>query len=437
MKSICTVEILGVEKNASKSEIKKAYHKVRGTESYVTPGLTLEKAALSSHPDKVAEEDRATAEMRFKSVGQAYDILYDDEKRPHYDTYGMSAFNPRGGGGMGSYGADLDDMLQQMFGMGVGEMPPGFGGGPGSRKPRKGGDEEQNYQVTLEELYKGKTAKFASTKNVVCSHCKGTGGKENAKPKQCGSCQGKGSKVGLRYVGTGIMAPEEVLCSACNGSGKVYKEKERCKRCKGARVTEAKKVLELRIPPGSKEGDRIVLEGEADQIPDQQPGDLVFNLVEIEHGTFRRAGADLSAQMDITLAEALCGFSRVVIKHLDGRGIKLNHRQSKGLVLKPGQVIKLAGEGMPHKKSDMKGDLYLVVHVIFPEDGWLQDDSIVTKLQEILPKSETSISADSVDEVEYDKTATLDDFGAGDDSQGGAWVDEDDEEGGQPQCAQQ
>lgn len=186
-----------------------------------------------------------------------------------------------------------------------------------------------------------------------------------------------------------------------------------------------------------REGDRIVLEGEADQIPDQQPGDLVFNLVEIEHGTFRRAGADLSAQMDITLAEALCGFSRVVIKHLDGRGIKLNHRQSKGLVLKPGQVIKLAGEGMPHKKSDMKGDLYLVVHVIFPEDGWLQDDSIVTKLQEILPKSETSISADSVDEVEYDKTATLDDFGAGDDSQGGAWVDEDDEEGGQPQCAQQ
>ena len=154
----------------------------------------LEKAALSSHPDKVAQEDRATAEKRFKSVGQAYDILYDDEKRHHYDTHGMSAFNPRGGG-MGSYGDDLDDMLQQMFGMGVGGMPPGFRGGPGSRKPRKGGDEEQTYQVTLEELYKGKTAKFASTKNVICIQCKGTGGKENAKPKQCASCQGKGMDI--------------------------------------------------------------------------------------------------------------------------------------------------------------------------------------------------------------------------------------------------
>ena len=188
----------------------------------------------------------------------------------------------------------------------------------------------------------------------------------------------------------------------------------------------------------NREGDRIVLEGEADQVPNQQPGDIVFNLVEVEHETFRRAGADLSAPMDITLAESLCGFARTVVKHLDGRGIHLNHHQSKGRVLKPGQVIKVVGEGMPHKKSDLKGDLYLVVHVKFPEDGWLQDDSMVTKLQELLPKPETPILADTVDEVEYDATASLDDFGAGDDSRGGAWVDEDDdEEGGQPQCAQQ
>lgn len=232
-------------------------------------GLNNIKAALSSHPDKVAEEDRATAESRFKSVGQAYDILYDDEKRGLYDTHGMSALDPRGGG-MGGSGVDLDDILQQMFGMGGGGMPPGFGLGPRPRKSRKGRDEEQNYQVTLEELYKGKTAKFASTKNVICSHCKGTGGKENAKPKQCSSCQGKGkdilllsngirsnltspgSKMGLRSVGPGLVAQEEVLCDACKGSGSVYKEKERCKKCKGARITQAKKVLEIYILPGSK-----------------------------------------------------------------------------------------------------------------------------------------------------------------------------------------
>ena len=158
------------------------------------PGLSIVKAALSSHPDKVAEEDRAAAETRFKSVGQAYDILYDDDKRHLYDTQGMSAFDPRGGR-MGDPGLDVDDILQQMFGMDGGSMPPGFGGGRGPLKSRKGRDEEQNYQVTLEELYKGKTAKFASTKNVICSHCKGTGGKENAKPKQCSSCQGRGKDI--------------------------------------------------------------------------------------------------------------------------------------------------------------------------------------------------------------------------------------------------
>ena len=103
----------------------------------------------------------------------------------------MSAFDSSRGNGMDA-GVDLEDMLQQMFGMDMGGgMPPGFGGGRPQR-PAKGDDEQHPYQVTLEELYKGKTAKFASTKNVICSHCKGSGGKEKAKPKQCSSCEGKG-----------------------------------------------------------------------------------------------------------------------------------------------------------------------------------------------------------------------------------------------------
>lgn len=102
----------------------------------------------------------------------------------------MSAFDSAHGDGMGA-GPDLEEMLSQMFGMGGG-MPAGFAG-PGLRAPRKGDDEEHPYQVTLEELYKGKTTKFASTKTVICSHCKGSGGKEKAKAKQCGSCQGKGT----------------------------------------------------------------------------------------------------------------------------------------------------------------------------------------------------------------------------------------------------
>lgn len=101
----------------------------------------------------------------------------------------MSAFDNAHGSGMGA-GSDLDELLSQMFGMGSG-MPPNLGG-PGSRRSKKGDDEEHPYQVTLENLYKGKTTKFASTKNVICSHCKGSGGKEKAKARHCASCQGKG-----------------------------------------------------------------------------------------------------------------------------------------------------------------------------------------------------------------------------------------------------
>ena len=179
-----------------------------------------------------------------------------------------------------------------------------------------------------------------------------------------------------------------------------------------------------------------MLAGEADQVPNQEPGDIIFSLVETDHPTFRRAGADLSADISVTLAEALCGFSRVVVKHLDGRGISITHPQPIARTLKPGSVIKIAGEGMPIKKSEAKGDLYLVVQVDFPEQGWLEDHKAISKLQEILPKPAGPIQAETVDDVEYDETATLDGFGAGENGGGAAW--EDDEEGdAAPQCAQQ
>lgn len=155
------------------------------------------KAALSSHPDKVPENERADAETQFKLVGKAYEILYNDEKRHLYDTHGMSAFEASQGSGM-SPGVDLEEMLAQMFGMGG--STDGFGGaGSYSQKPRRGKDEVHSYHVALEDLYKGKVARFASKKKVICRHCKGTGGKEKSKPMQCGACQGKGRSK-LAYV---------------------------------------------------------------------------------------------------------------------------------------------------------------------------------------------------------------------------------------------
>lgn len=364
---------------------------------------------MQHHPDKVAEDKREESEHKFKIAQQAYDILHDEEKRHMYDTHGMAAFDPsRGGpGGMGGGGVDLDDILAQMFGMGggMGGMPPGMGGDAGPKRPRRGQDDQQKYEVTLEDLYKGKTAKFVSTKNVQCSHCKGSGGKEKAKPQTCERCKGNGVTIGLRSVGPGLVTQERVICDTCSGVGKIFKEKDRCKKCKGKRTTSEKKQLEIYVPRGAQQGERIVLEGEADQLPDQTPGDLVFTVVEIEHDIFQRAGDDLSAEMEITLAEALTGFSRVVIKHLDGRGIHINH--PRGKVLQPGQVLKVAGEGMPLKKSDAKGDLYLVVKIEFPENGWTEDEAAFNELQKILPKPEPPIEATEVDEVEYDSDADI------------------------------
>ena len=183
-----------------------------------------------------------------------------------------------------------------------------------------------------------------------------------------------------------------------------------------------------------REGDKIILEGEADQVPEQEPGDIVFSLVQIEHKIFRRAGADLSAEIEITLAESLCGFSRVVMKHLDGRGLHIQHPQSNTGVLRPGQVIKVVGEGMPQKKSELKGDLYLEVKVQFPDHAWLQKKQVLAKLRELLPPPGTSIQADVVDDVIYEEAASLDEFGAGAEGDEG-WVDDD--EDGEQQCAQQ
>lgn len=186
-----------------------------------------------------------------------------------YDTHGMSAFDGSGNPGMGG-GPDLDDILAQMFGGmgGMGDMP-GYGPGGRSNKPRKSPNEETKYEVTLEDLYKGKTVKFASTKNVICGMCKGRGGKEKAEAKQCSSCEGRGEiltlntaqsfannvsqgqKTVLNRLGP-MLTQSTAPCTVCDGQGSFFAPKDKCKKCKGKKVTEEKKMLEIYIPRGAK-----------------------------------------------------------------------------------------------------------------------------------------------------------------------------------------
>jgi DnaJ family protein A protein 2 len=231
---------------------------------------------------------------------------------------------------------------------------------------------------------------------------------------------------------------ETVVCSSCSGTGQVFKDKEKCKKCKGNRVVQTRKILELYIPRGSREGDKIVLQGEADQVPDQEPGDIIFQLKETDHETFERAGNDLMAEIEITLAEALTGFNRPVVKHLDGRGISIT--PPKGKILRPGQILKVEGEGMPVKRSETKGDLFLTVHVEFPEDGFFIEKNQTDSIRNLLPGAITPMEVTEVDEVQYEEKEDLEDFGAGTDdprAPGAHWEDEDEGMEGGPQCAQQ
>ncbi|KAL4811290.1 hypothetical protein BDV18DRAFT_165413 [Aspergillus unguis] len=353
-------EVLQISRDANGDEIRKAYR----------------KAALANHPDKVSEEERETASIRFKDVQQAYEILSDDDKRHLYNTHGMGAFNGSGEPGMNG-GPGLDGILAQMFGMGA---MGGMGG------------------VSL---------------------CKGKGGKEKATAKKCSTCDGQDScHIRFREILTRMgqfLTKSTAVCTTCNGDGQFFATKDKCKKCKGKKTNEEKKILEIYIPRGAKDGDRIVLEGEADQVPGQEPGDIVFQLEQEEHPVFTRAGADLKATIDVTLAESLTGLSRVVIKHLDGRGIELQHPKTPGQILSPGQVFKVPGEGMPIKRSDSRGDLYLVVNIKFPDEKM---------------EAQRCNSGD----VEYEANANIDDFGSQDPSGGDAWEDDDEEEGGS-QCA--
>jgi DnaJ family protein A protein 2 len=184
--------------------------------------------------------------------------------------------------------------------------------------------------------------------------------------------------------------PARVICSDCHGSGTIIGVKDRCKKCKGEKLVEEKKLLEFWIERGMDEGDHIVLKGEADQEPGKETGDVVFVIVEKDHPVFTRIGPDLRATLYITLQEALCGFSRVILTTLDGRGLSYTHKVTHGQVIRPKDIFKIVGEGMPvGKKSDAKGDLYLDVDIEFPADGWITDPTQITTLRSLLSTPST------------------------------------------------
>ncbi|KAG8879307.1 Type I HSP40 co-chaperone [Tulasnella sp. 331] len=311
----------------------------------------------------------------FKEVTHAYEVLSDNQKRGIYDRFGEAGLEERGGGGGGM---DPQDLFSQLFGGGgAGGFFGGGGGGGRPSGPRKGKDLVHRVNVTLEDLYKGKTTKLALTKHVICGKCSGRGGKEGA-VKTCTTCNGRGMRIIVRQIGPMLQQIQQP-CNDCDGSGEMISPKDRCKQCMGKKVTSEKKMLEVHIDKGMKGGQTITFNGESDQAPDTVPGDVVIVIEEKAHERFRREGNDLWFEGEIDLLTALGG-GQFSILHLDDRALVVN--------LLPGEVIKhgalkiVSGQGMPSHRHHEPGDLYVRLNVAFPTSI---DPAVVPFLEQALP----------------------------------------------------
>ncbi|CAI2293448.1 unnamed protein product [Caenorhabditis sp. 36 PRJEB53466] len=361
VKETAYYDTLGVQPDASDSELKKAYRKL----------------ALKFHPDK--NPDGAE---QFKKISQAYEVLSDDKKRKIYDQGGEEALQGGGGEGGGFHNPfDVFDMF--------------FGGGGG----RRGGERRvkatvHQMRISLESLYKGVTKKMKVGRTVTCKHCKGRGGAEGA-GKDCGDCNGRGIKV--RVIRMGPMVQQlQSHCETCSGEGTVIPEKEKCTKCKGQKQMREDEIIEVAIPPGSSDGQKFVFEGKGDEVIGiEKPGDFIVILDEAEHPNYVRKGDNLIIQHNIDLSEALCGFVRNITT-LDGRNIY--YRVLPGEVIAHAAVKVIHNEGMPiaHRGGD-KGDLLVQFDVKFPDK--INPES-AKKLVDLLPGKKEEIIDDNAEIVE-------------------------------------
>ncbi|CAD7934994.1 unnamed protein product [Amoebophrya sp. A120] len=287
-------KLLDVDKNASGPDIKKAYRKL----------------AIKHHPDKGGDPET------FKEITKAYEVLSDENKRKLYDQYGEEGVESGGGG------SDPTDIFDMVFGGGGGRRR---GGGAGGAK-RKGKDVVHPMDVTLEQLYNGHTKKLAINRTVI---------DQKVGVKECDACDGRGVVIQVMRMGNMIQQMQQ-QCTKCGGSGKIYKTKKE------------KEILEVFVDRGAPDLNKVVFYAKADEQPGYEAGDVQFVLQEKEHTVFKRNKADLTVQKNITLLEALTGFT-MEITHLDGR--KLLVKSAPGEVICPPKNVEADWEVFDEMES--------------------------------------------------------------------------------------
>ncbi len=327
-------EVLGVTKDASADDIKKAYRKL----------------AMKYHPDR--NPDDKSAEEKFKEVQSAYEILADDQKRGAYDRYGHAAFEAGGGGfgagAAGAGGASFSDIFGDVFG-------DIFGGGGRQRGgPQRGADLRYTLEISLESAVRGTKVQIKVPKLEICETCEGSGAKKGTQPVTCTTCKGQGQV----RVQQGFFTLQQT-CPACRGRGKQIKDP--CPSCRGQGRVQKQKNLQVNIPAGVDNGDRIRLAGEGEAGPQGGPaGDLYVQVSVLPHEFFEREGNDLHCDVPISFVDAALG-GELEVPTMDGR-VKLKIPAET----QTGKLFRVRGKGVPNVRGGAGGDLICRVVVETP-----------------------------------------------------------------------
>eukprot|EP00211_Chloroparvula_japonica_P005684 CAMPEP_0119132988 /NCGR_PEP_ID=MMETSP1310-20130426/12715_1 /TAXON_ID=464262 /ORGANISM="Genus nov. species nov., Strain RCC2339" /LENGTH=374 /DNA_ID=CAMNT_0007123657 /DNA_START=38 /DNA_END=1162 /DNA_ORIENTATION=- len=342
-------KILGVPRDASERQIKKAYRKL----------------AVQYHPDKNKGDD--SAKDRFQDINAAYEVLSDSEKRRKYDQLGEEGMleaerRPKNSG----FGGIFGDLF-------------GFNRGSQSDVP-EGETMRVELMVSLEDIYSGKELRFLHRKQVMCHKCRGLGTENPEDVHKCNTCKGTGMRTVTKKIGPGFVQQMQTPCDRCGGKGKIAKST--CPHCGGTKVEVGAEEKVIFVEKGVPDGHEVVFRNAGEERPDHIPGDLIFVIRTHPHQYFRRDGNDLHLQLRITLLQSLVGFE-LELEHLDGHKFTVKRSQ----VTTPGLVQKIPKEGMPHHEyPSLFGDLYVEYSISFPEAVSDQQKQVLQEMFAAYPR---------------------------------------------------
>ena len=341
-------EVLGVSKDASQDEIKKAYR----------------KRAMKFHPDR--NSDDPEAEKKFKEASEAYEVLRDEQKRRQYDQFGHRGMNGGfGGGGAGFENVGFEDIFSrfgEIFGSDFADM---FGGGAGRSRGRRsagqpGSDMKLRISLELEEIAFGTEKKLKVKKQVKCDECNGTGAETDEDFQTCGTCKGQGEVRQVQRTMLGQMVNVQ-RCPECNGDGRIITSK--CKKCHGEGRYKGEETVRVRVPSGVSEGNYITLRGQGNAGKrGGGAGALVVLIEEKEHEHFERDGNDIYYDLVLSVPDAILG-TEVEVPTLKGKAkVKIDEGTQ------PGKLLRMKGKGIEGLNNAGIGDEYIRVNVFMPKD---------------------------------------------------------------------